>query len=252
MSENLNFKIKVWRQSGASDAGRFVEYDVKGISADASFLEMLDLLNDELTRKGEEPVAFDYDCREGICGSCGCVIDGVPHGPLPGTTTCQLYMRNFPAGSTITVEPWRAAAFPVIKDLVVDRSAFDRIITAGGYISVSAGSAPDANQMLIPKPDADAAFEAAQCIGCGACVAACKNASASLFTGAKIEHLARLPQGQAERTRRAQRMVETAEAEGFGACSNEAECEAVCPKEIPTRVIQRMNRDYIRSYLKLV
>jgi len=252
MSENLSFKIKVWRQSGAADSGRFVEYDVKNISSDASFLEMLDLLNDDLTRKGEEPIAFDYDCREGICGSCGCVIDGVPHGPLPGTTTCQLYMRNFPPGATITVEPWRAAAFPVIKDLVVDRSAFDRIITAGGYISVSAGSAPDANEMLIPKPDADAAFEAAQCIGCGACVAACKNASASLFTGAKIEHLARLPQGQAERTRRAQRMVETAEAEGFGACSNEGECEAVCPKEIPTRVIQRMNRDYIRSYLKAI
>jgi succinate dehydrogenase / fumarate reductase iron-sulfur subunit len=252
MSENLTFKIKVWRQSKRDSAGKFVEYDVKDISADASFLEMLDLLNDELTHKGEDPVAFDYDCREGICGSCGCVIDGVAHGPLPGTTTCQLYMRNFPPGSTITVEPWRAAAFPVIKDLVVDRSALDRVITAGGYVSVSAGSAPDANEMPIPKPDADAAFEAAQCIGCGACVAACKNASASLFTGAKIDHLAHLPQGQAERTRRAQRMVETAEAEDFGACSNEGECEAVCPKEIPTRVIQRMNRDYVRAYLKMI
>jgi succinate dehydrogenase / fumarate reductase iron-sulfur subunit len=252
MSENLTFKIKVWRQSERDSAGKFVEYDVKDISADASFLEMLDLLNDELTHKGEDPVAFDYDCREGICGSCGCVIDGVAHGPLPGTTTCQLYMRNFPPGSTITVEPWRAAAFPVIKDLVVDRSALDRVITAGGYVSVSAGSAPDANEMPIPKPDADAAFEAAQCIGCGACVAACKNASASLFTGAKIDHLAHLPQGQAERTRRAQRMVETAEAEDFGACSNEGECEAVCPKEIPTRVIQRMNRDYVRAYLKMI
>jgi succinate dehydrogenase / fumarate reductase iron-sulfur subunit len=252
MSENLKYTVKVWRQSGANDAGRFVEYEVSDVSEDASFLEMLDLLNEDLIRKGEEPVAFDYDCREGICGSCGCVIDGVPHGPLPGTTTCQLYMRNFPAGATITVEPWRASAFPVVKDLVVDRGSFDRIITAGGYISVSSGSAPDANEMLIPKPEADAAFEAAQCIGCGACVAACKNASASLFTGAKIEHLARLPQGQAERTRRAQRMVETAEEEGFGACSNEGECEAVCPKEIPTRVIQRMNRDYIRAYLKTI
>lgn len=252
MSENLTFKIKVWRQSERDTTGKFVEYDVKDISADASFLEMLDLLNDELTHKGEDPIAFDYDCREGICGSCGCVIDGVAHGPLPGTTTCQLYMRNFPPGSTITVEPWRAAAFPVIKDLVVDRSALDRVITAGGYVSVSAGSAPDANEMPIPKPDADAAFEAAQCIGCGACVAACKNASASLFTGAKIDHLAHLPQGQAERTRRAQRMVETAEAENFGACSNEGECEAVCPKEIPTRVIQRMNRDYVRAYLKTI
>ena len=252
MSENLKYTVKVWRQSGANDAGKFVEYEVNNVSEDASFLEMLDLLNEDLTRKGDEPVAFDYDCREGICGSCGCVIDGVAHGPLPGTTTCQLYMRNFPAGSTITVEPWRAAAFPVVKDLVVDRSSLDRIITSGGYISVSSGSAPDANEMLIPKPDADAAFEAAQCIGCGACVAACKNASASLFTGAKIEHLARLPQGQPERPRRAQRMVETAEAEGFGACSNEGECEAVCPKEIPTKVIQRMNRDYIRSYLKAI
>ena len=252
MSENLKYTVRVWRQSGADDAGKFVEYTVDNVSEDASFLEMLDMLNEDLIRKGEEPVAFDYDCREGICGSCGCVIDGVPHGPLPGTTTCQLYMRNFPAGATITVEPWRAAAFPVVKDLVVDRSSFDRIITAGGYVSVNSGSAPDANEMLIAKPDADAAFEAAQCIGCGACVAACKNASASLFTGAKIEHLARLPQGQPERTRRARRMVETAEAEGFGACSNEGECEAVCPKEIPTRVIQRMNRDYMRSYLKLV
>lgn len=252
MSEHLSFKIRVWRQSGRSASGKFVEYDIKSISPDASFLEMLDLLNDQLTHKGEDPVAFDYDCREGICGSCGCVIDGVAHGPLPGTTTCQLYMRNFPPGSTITVEPWRAAAFPVIKDLVVDRSALDRIITAGGYVSVSAGSAPDANELLISKPDADAAFEAAQCIGCGACVAACKNASASLFTGAKIDHLAHLPQGQPERARRAQRMVETAEAEGFGACSNEGECEAVCPKEIPTRVIQRMSRDYVRAYLKMI
>jgi succinate dehydrogenase / fumarate reductase iron-sulfur subunit len=252
MSENQSYTIKVWRQEHAEASGKFVEYDVREISPDASFLEMLDLLNNELAHKGEAPIAFDYDCREGICGSCGCMIDGVAHGPLPGTTTCQLYMRNFPAGATITVEPFRAAAFPVIKDLVVDRSAFDRIIMSGGYVSVSAGSAPDANEMPIPKPEADLAFEAAECIGCGACVAACKNASASLFTGAKIEHLARVPQGQAERSRRAQRMVETAEAEGFGACSNEAECEAVCPKEIPTRVIQRMSRDYIRSYLKQI
>ncbi len=252
MSENQSYTIRVWRQDDAQAAGKFVDYDVKDVSPDASFLEMLDLVNEDLTRDGGEPIAFDYDCREGICGSCGCVIDGVAHGPLPGTTTCQLYMRNFPPGATITVEPWRASAFPVIKDLVVDRSSMDRIIMAGGYISVSAGSAPDANNIPVPKPEADLAFEAAECIGCGACVAACKNASASLFTGAKIEHLARLPQGQAERARRAQRMVETAEAEGFGACSNEGECEAVCPKEIPTRVIQRMNRDYIRAYLKMI
>lgn len=250
MSDTRNFKLKVWRQDNAGAAGRFVEYDAKAVPTDASFLEMLDLVNDELIRRGEDPIAFDYDCREGICGSCSCVIDGVAHGPEPAATTCQLYMRHFTEGQTITVEPFRAAAFPVIKDLVVDRSSFDRIISAGGYVSVGTGSAPDANEILVPKDDAEAAFEAAACIGCGACVAACKNASASLFVGAKIEHLARLPQGQAELTRRVERMVAQMEAEGFGACSNEAECQAVCPKEIPTSVIQRLNRDYLRSWLK--
>jgi succinate dehydrogenase / fumarate reductase iron-sulfur subunit len=252
MSETRNFKLRVWRQANAGAPGKFVEYDATKVPTDASFLEMLDLVNDELVRRGEDPIAFDYDCREGICGSCSCVVDGVPHGDEPAVTTCQLYMRHFPEGKTITVEPFRAAAFPVLKDLVVDRSAFDRIIAAGGYVSVGTGSAPDANNLPVPKDDAEAAFEAAACIGCGACVAACKNASASLFVGAKLEHLARLPQGQTEQLRRVQRMVEQMEAEGFGACSNEAECEAVCPKEIPTTVIQRMNRDYLRSLLKTV
>ena len=250
MAENRNFTVRVWRQADANAAGKFVDYAAKDVSTDASFLEMLDLLNDDLIRKGEVPIAFDSDCREGICGSCSCIIDGVPHSPEPAVATCQVYMRNFANGATITVEPWRARAFPVIKDLVVDRSAFDRIIAAGGYISVNTGSAPEANDTPIPKPDADAAFEAAACIGCGACVAACKNASAALFTGAKIEHLARMPQGSPERLRRVRRMVEQMEAEGFGGCSNEGECEAVCPKEIPTAVIQRMNRDYVMALVK--
>jgi len=252
MSETRNFKLKVWRQANAAAAGEFVEYDAKGVSPDASFLEMLDLVNDEIIKRGEDPIAFDSDCREGICGSCSCVVDGVPHGTEPAITTCQLYMRHFNDGATVTVEPFRAKAFPVLKDLVVDRSAFDRIISAGGYVSVGTGSAPEANEMPVPKDDAEAAFEAAACIGCGACVAACKNASASLFVGAKLEHMARLPQGQAERYRRVARMVEQMEAEGFGACSNEAECQAVCPKEIPTSVIQRMNRDYLRTWLKTI
>jgi succinate dehydrogenase / fumarate reductase iron-sulfur subunit len=252
MSDTRNFKLKVWRQKNAATPGGLVEYEAKDVPTDASFLEMLDLVNDELIRRGEDPIAFDYDCREGICGSCNCVVDGVAHGPEPATTTCQLYMRHFADGQTITVEPFRAAAFPVVKDLIVDRSAFDRIIAAGGYVSVGTGSAPDANEILVPKDDAEAAFEAAACIGCGACVAACKNASASLFVGAKIEHLARLPQGRAELLRRAERMVAQMEAEGFGACSNEAECQAVCPKQIPTTVIQRMNRDYVRSWLKSI
>ena len=246
----MHFTLRVWRQASANDDGRFEEYPVTDISADASFLEVLDLVNDELSKQGQDIIAFDYDCREGICGSCACVVNGVSHGPEPGVTTCQLYMRNFADGSIITVEPWRARAFPVIKDLVVDRSAFDRIQAAGGYISVSAGAAPDANEMPVPKPDSDRAMDAAQCIGCGACVAACKNASASLFVGAKLDHLARLPQGQAERYRRVARMVQQMEEEGFGACSNEGECEAVCPKEIPTSVIQRMNQDYVKSILK--
>jgi succinate dehydrogenase / fumarate reductase iron-sulfur subunit len=252
MSETRNYKLKVWRQADAAATGGFVEYEAAKIPIDASFLEMLDLVNDDLIRRGEDPIAFDYDCREGICGSCSCVVDGVPHGPEPAITTCQLYMRQFADGTTISVEPFRAAAFPVIKDLIVDRSAFDRIIAAGGYVSVGTGAAPDANEIPVPKDDAEAAFEAAACIGCGACVAACKNASASLFVGAKIEHLSRLPQGQPERLRRVARMVAQMEAEGFGACSNEAECQAVCPKSIPTTVIQRMNRDYLRTWLESI
>ena len=211
---------------------------------------MLDIVNNGIIEDGGDPIAFDHDCREGICGSCGCVVDGVPHGPESATTTCQLYMRNFKDGDVISVEPWRAKAFPVVKDLVVDRSAFDRIISAGGYVSVNTGSAPDANSTPVPKPDAEAAFEAAACIGCGACVAACKNASAVLFVGAKIEQLARLPQGQAERSRRVRRMVEQLKVEEFGACSNEGECEAVCPKEIRTNVIARVSRELLRSTFK--
>jgi succinate dehydrogenase / fumarate reductase iron-sulfur subunit len=215
-----------------------------------SFLEMLDVLNEELTRRNEDPIAFDYDCREGICGSCGVVINGVPHGPKPATTTCQLFMRHFNDGDTIVVEPWRARAFPVVKDLVVDRAAFDRIITAGGYCSIDAGSAPDANEILIGKDVADRAMDAATCIGCGACVAACKNASSVLFVGAKVAHLLLLPQGAVERERRVARMVEQMEREGFGACSNEGECQAVCPKEISTDHIQLLNREYARALLK--
>ncbi len=248
MSETRYFKLRVWRQVNAAAAGGFVEYDARSISPDASFLEMLDLVNDEIIKRGEDPIAFDSDCREGICGSCSCVVNGVPHGTEPAVTTCQIYMRDFNDGQTISIEPFRAKSFPVLKDLVVDRSAFDRIIAAGGYVSVGTGSAPEANEMPVPKDDAEAAMDAAACIGCGACVAACKNASASLFVGAKLEHMARLPQGQAERMRRVKRMVDQMEAEGFGACSNEAECEAVCPKEIPTTVIQRMNRDYHKTW----
>ncbi|RMF22567.1 MAG: succinate dehydrogenase/fumarate reductase iron-sulfur subunit [Deltaproteobacteria bacterium] len=250
MSQKISVTLRVWRQASGSEPGKFVEYQAKDVPADASFLEVLDLVNDDLIRQGQEPIAFDYDCREGICGSCGLVINGVPHGPEPATTTCQLYMRNFHDGDVITVEPWRARAFPIVKDLVVDRSAFDRIMAAGGYVSVNAGSAPDANSLPVPKHDAEAAFEAAACIGCGACVAACKNASAVLFLGAKVEHLVRLPQGHPERERRVMRMVTQMDAEGFGACSNEGECEAVCPKEIRTNVIARVSREFLRATLK--
>ncbi|MFP6626717.1 MAG: succinate dehydrogenase/fumarate reductase iron-sulfur subunit [Deltaproteobacteria bacterium] len=252
MAGTLNVTIRVWRQAGPDSPGGFVDYQASGVSEDASFLEVLDLVNEDLIGKGEDPIAFDSDCREGICGSCNCVVAGVAHGPESGTTTCQLYMRQFSDGEVITVEPWRAKAFPIIKDLVVDRSAFDRIMAAGGYVSVGTGAAPDANETPVPKDEADLAFEAAACIGCGACVAACKNASASLFVGAKIDHLARMPQGQAERYRRAERMVAQMEAEGFGACTNEAECQAVCPKEISTDVIQRMNRDFMRAALRRI
>jgi succinate dehydrogenase / fumarate reductase iron-sulfur subunit len=226
-----------------------VPYTIDHVSPDMSFLEMLDVVNEGLIRTGEDPVAFDSDCREGICGTCGLVVNGVPHGPDRGATVCQLHMRRFRDGDTLILEPWRARAFPLIKDLVVDRNAFDRIIQAGGYTSVDVGGAPDGNAILVAKPLAEQAMDSAACIGCGACVAACKNASAALFTSAKISHLAMLPQGQVERYTRVVRMVERHDAEGFGSCSNEGECEAVCPKEIPITNIARMNRDYFRAML---
>ncbi|MEM8886220.1 MAG: succinate dehydrogenase/fumarate reductase iron-sulfur subunit [Planctomycetota bacterium] len=243
----MDLTLHIWRQAGPKADGRMVTYPVEGVSPDSSFLEMLDILNDGLIEKGEEPVAFDSDCREGICGMCSLVINGVPHGPDRGATVCQLHMRRFKDGDDIWIEPWRARAFPVMRDLVVDRTAFDRIVQAGGYISEKLGSAPDANAIPIPKDDADAAFEAAACIGCGACVAACKNASAMLFVAAKTVHFARLPQGQPEREIRALAMVEKMDAEGFGNCTNLLECEAVCPKEIPADYIVDMNRDYLKA-----
>ncbi len=245
----MDFTLKVWRQKPGTQ-GKLVAYEAKGISSDASFLEMLDVVNERLIEKNEEPIAFDHDCREGICGMCGCVVNGYAHGHQGGTTLCQLHMREFSDGSVIYVEPWRAKAFPVIKDLVVNRSAFDAIITAGGYISIRTGSAPDGNAMPIAKETADAAMDVAECIGCGACVAACPNASAMLFTSAKITQLALLPQGQAERMTRAQRMVRAMEAAGFGACTNHGECEAACPKEISMDNIARLNREFIGSSIK--
>lgn len=238
----MKVTLKVWRQPSAHEPGRLVDYELVGLSEDMSFLEMLDVLNEELTARGEEPVAFDSDCREGICGMCGLVINGVAHGP-ERTTTCQLHMRSFTDGDTITIEPWRSSAFPVIKDLVVDRSSFDRIIQAGGYISVNTGAAPDAHATPVPKENADRAFEAAACIGCGACVAACPNASAMLFTAAKVTHLGLLPQGQPEREARVVNMLAQHDAEGFGGCTNIGECAAVCPKEIPLDVIGFLNAD---------
>lgn len=246
----LNLHLKVWRQKNKDDKGRLVNYEANDISTDMSFLEMLDLINEGLIKKGEEPIAFDSDCREGICGSCGLYINGRPHGPMKGVATCQLHMRHFKDGETITIEPWRAKAFPVIKDLIVDRSAFDRIIAAGGYISVNTGGAPDGNAIPIPKDEAEAAFEAAECIGCGACVAACKNASAMLFVGAKVSHLARLPQGKPEREIRVVAMVEQMEKEGFGACTNTEACSAECPKEISMDVIAQLRREYYRALVK--
>ncbi|MFI0422424.1 succinate dehydrogenase/fumarate reductase iron-sulfur subunit [Spongiactinospora sp. 9N601] len=243
----MNLTLKVWRQDGPSDQGRMVTYEVKDVSPDMSFLEMLDVLNERLILEGGDPVAFDHDCREGICGMCGMVINGVAHGEQRATTTCQLHMRHFKDGDTVTIEPWRAAPFPVVKDLVVDRSAFDRIIQAGGFISVPAGSAPDAHALPVKKDDADSAFDAATCIGCGACVAACPNGSASLFTAAKITHLGLLPQGQPERDKRAKAMVDQMDLEGFGGCTNTGECTAVCPKGIPLSTIAQMNRDYLKS-----
>jgi succinate dehydrogenase / fumarate reductase iron-sulfur subunit len=246
----MNLTLKVWRQKNTASPGKFVEYKAKGIIPEMSFLEMLDVVNEELVSKGKDPIAFDHDCREGICGMCGVVINGDAHGPWEGTTTCQLHMRAFKDGDVITIEPWRARAFPVVKDLVVDRSAFDRVIQAGGFVSVSTGGAPDGNAIPIPKTDADLAMDAAQCIGCGACVAACKNASAMLFVSAKVGHLGLLPQGKVEQDRRVLNMVEAMDAEGFGNCTNIGSCEAVCPKEISLDFISRMNRDYRRALLR--
>ena len=245
----MRLNLKIWRQSGPDATGRLVDYNADGISPDMSFLEMLDVVNEGLVRAGQDAIAFDSDCREGICGMCSLVVNGVPHGPDRGTTVCQLHMRRFKDGEAIVVEPWRAKAFPVVKDLVVDRSAFDRIIAAGGYISVNVGGAPDGNAIPIPKDVAELAMDSAACIGCGACVAACKNASAHLFVGAKISHLALLPQGEVERYTRVAAMVAQADAEGFGSCSNEGECEAVCPKEIPISNIARMTREYVRALM---
>jgi succinate dehydrogenase / fumarate reductase iron-sulfur subunit len=243
----MNLKLRVWRQKSAGEKGRMVEYEAKDVSPDMSFLEMLDVVNEELLKKGEEPIAFDHDCREGICGSCSMTIDGVPHGPQRATTACQLHLRHFRDGQTVTVEPWRARAFPVVRDLVVDRGAFDRIIEAGGFVSVNAGAAPEANSIPVPKPDAERAMDAAACIGCGACVAACKNASAMLFVAAKVSHLALLPQGRIEAPDRARKMVARVDREGFGACTNTYECEAVCPKAISVDFIARLNREFLRS-----
>jgi len=245
----MRITLRVWRQPGPDKPGRLVEYKADEVSPDMSFLEMLDVVNEGLIRKGEDPIAFDSDCREGICGTCGFLIEGLAHGPVRASTVCQLHMRSFKDGDTLTLEPWRAKAFPIIKDLVVDRSAFDRIIQAGGYTSINVGGARDANAILIPRPILEQAMDSAACIGCGACVAACKNASAALFTSAKVSHLALLPQGQVERTARVVSMVDRHDAEGFGSCSNEGECEAVCPKEIPITNIARMNREYVRATL---
>ena len=243
----MKMHLKVWRQEGPDSPGKMVDYDLEGVSPDMSFLEMLDILNEELIKKGERPVEFEHDCREGICGSCSMVVNGIAHGPQKATAVCQLHMRNYRDGDTIVVEPWRAKAFPIIKDLVVDRSAFDRIMQAGGFVSVNTGAAPDANAILIGKDDADVAFDFATCIGCGACVAACPNGSASLFTGAKIAQLAKLPQGAPERKKRVRAMVDQMETEGFGDCSNHAECEAVCPKGISIAAIATMRREYLKS-----
>jgi len=244
MGKLLNLKLRVWRQDDAQDSGRFEEYDAKGVDTDMSFLEMLDVVNEDLLEDGKEPIAFDSDCREGICGTCSMVINGTPHGGQKGTTACQLHMRQFSDGMTITIEPWRASAFPVQRDLVVNRSAFDRIQQSGGFISVRSGSVPDANATPVAKEDADLAMDAAQCIGCGACVAACKNASAMLFVAAKLSHLSLVPQGQPERERRALAMVQKMDEEGFGSCTVTGSCEAVCPKEISLDFIARMNREY--------
>ncbi|EKO14894.1 succinate dehydrogenase/fumarate reductase iron-sulfur subunit [Leptospira kirschneri] len=243
----MDLKLKVWRQKSGEEKGKIVDYDAKDISPNMSFLEMLDVVNEELITKGEDPIAFEHDCREGICGSCNLMINGQAHGPHQGVTSCQLHMRSFKDGDTVYVEPWRAKAFPVLKDLVVDRSAFDRIIQSGGFISINTGGAPDANANPIPKVDADIAMDAATCIGCGACVASCKNASAMLFVSAKITHLGLLPQGKVEQKERVKKMINAMDAEGFGNCTNQYECEAVCPKSIKRDFIRTMNLDYILS-----
>ena len=246
----MNLTLFVWRQKNAASTGEFIRYDARDVSPDMSFLEMLDVVNEELTERGEQPIAFDHDCREGICGTCGMMINGIAHGPERATTACQLHMRHFKDGETVYIEPWRAQPFPVIKDLVVDRSAFDRIIQAGGFISAPTGSAPDANATLVPKRDVDLAMDAAACIACGACVAACPNGSAMLYTAAKVSHLGLLPQGQPERYERTLNMVQQMDAEGFGGCTNIGECSAVCPKEIGLDFISRLNRDLIVATLK--
>ena len=246
----MNLTLRVWRQKDRNDAGGIVEYPATNIIPDMSFLEMLDVVNEGLIAKGEEPIAFDSDCREGICGTCALVINGIAHGGQRGTTACQLHMRHFKDGDTITIEPWRAKPFPVLRDLVTDRGAFDRIIQAGGFVSVNTGGCPDGNTIPVPKTDAEEAMDAAACIGCGACVAACKNASAMLFVSAKISHLASLPQGRAEQNRRALAMVAQMDAEGFGSCSVTGSCEAVCPKEISLDFIAQMNREYGKAVLK--
>jgi len=247
MEIEMNLTLHIWRQKNAKSEGRMVQQEARDISEDMSFLEMLDVVNERLIEHGDDPIAFDHDCREGICGTCGLMINGIAHGPQRATTACQLHMRHFRDGDTIYIEPWRAQAFPVIKDLVVDRSAFDRIIQAGGYISVATGTAPEANSTPVPKENADLSMDAAACIGCGACVAACPDASAMLFTAAKVAHLNLLPQGQPERYQRAVRMVEQQDAEGFGGCTNIGECSAVCPKEIGMDFIARLNRDLLRA-----
>ncbi len=246
----MNFTLKVWRQRNAGDPGKMVEYAAPNISPDMSFLEMLDVVNEGLITRGEEPIAFDSDCREGICGTCSLVINGRAHGGQRGTTVCQLHMRHFTDGETLTIEPWRARAFPVLKDLVTDRGAFDRIIQAGGFVSVNTGGAPDANGLPVAKVDSDRAMDAAACIGCGACVAACKNASAMLFVSAKVAHLSLLPQGRVEKDRRVAQMVAQMDREGFGNCTVTGSCEAVCPKEISLSFIARMNREYGAAWLK--
>ena len=243
----MRLNLKIWRQAGPTAAGRLVDYTADNVSPDMSFLEMLDVVNEGLVKRGEDAIAFDSDCREGICGMCSLVVNGIAHGPDRGTTVCQLHMRRFKDGDTITVEPWRARAFPVVKDLVIDRSAFDRIVAAGGYVSCNVGGAPDGNAIPIAKDVVETAMDSAACIGCGACVAACKNASAHLFMSAKISHLSLLPQGKIERHSRVIAMINQADAEGFGSCSNEGECEAVCPKEIPISNIARMTREYMRA-----